>query len=746
MSSAHGWSLEPRKILLHVSGFSAALAGVSSGFLYLDAEMTLGHLMLGVAVIHFSYSMLFLKVHHVTTWMIDSFLAYLLLMIFIFDRLSGARNTPRTWPMALLLVDLQLIFSADKKSVWLVVLIVGWMFLTGIEDSVRFGLYDLFANDEQYEHMRETCDCEHPPCAKSLVTFLPGFVPSFFVVVLDFMVTRRFATKSREANAKLAASSTATEAIAHALAAFDLETASAILEQSRDIPPSLSSALETILENLNKYKPYLPEALLVDPRDYRDHANPDNNDVPGLETGHAAIVFTDIKSSTLIWNACPEGMKKGLQLHNKVIRELIREFGGYEVKTIGDAFMIAFRTAADATLFGMAAQVRLLHAPWPASLLALPQCARDGDLWAGLRIRVGVHCGDVTVEKNEVLNRYDYFGTTVNKAARVEAVSAAGAVGLTEDVEMAVGGLEAVQGLSVISRGMVNLQGLGLSLIILTVPSEVLQRQHTCRMNDRRKSEARESVVTVSSLSNGPDVMKRVVRRVSSASVAGIECRYETPDEAQIPGCHEAALDIISSVLQRTNGTILAVMDCTIFIGWNTVYPCSSHLESAIGFTQLLDAESLGVAGCFRMGITTGTFFVGSVVISDRQFMNIFGSTIPLIPILVQAAESFSTAAMFASLSSTQDLKNNYHSVIRPVLEARAPLQLRLPSSFTIYQIRSGTLASGPFAQPGEEEWAWSPAYWTAYEACNADELHRHADGDKAVTRAAVSLNLKNTC
>ena len=58
-------------------------------------------------------------------------------------------------------------------------------------------------------------------------------------------------------------------------------------------------------------------------------------------TGIVTLVFTDIEGSTVLWEHLGKAFKPVLDLHNQIFREAIAEFGGYEVKTEGDAFMVA---------------------------------------------------------------------------------------------------------------------------------------------------------------------------------------------------------------------------------------------------------------------------------------------------------------------------------------------------------------------------------------------------------------------
>ena len=77
-----------------------------------------------------------------------------------------------------------------------------------------------------------------------------------------------------------------------------------------------------------------------------------------------AIAFTDIQSSTALWAECPAEMSAALDLHNTIIRQCIAAHKGYEVKTIGDSFMVAFTSPSDAACFSIAVQQDLFAADW----------------------------------------------------------------------------------------------------------------------------------------------------------------------------------------------------------------------------------------------------------------------------------------------------------------------------------------------------------------------------------------------
>ncbi|HEY5171956.1 MAG TPA: adenylate/guanylate cyclase domain-containing protein, partial [Acidimicrobiia bacterium] len=125
-----------------------------------------------------------------------------------------------------------------------------------------------------------------------------------------------------------------------------------------------------------------------------------------LPSGTVTLLFTDIEGSTRMWDAHPADMQVALARHDVLLREAIDAANGYVFKTVGDAFCAAFDTAADALQAAVVAQRTVGAAPWPAS--------------TPIRVRMGLHSG--TCEERDG----DYFGSVVNRAARLEAIAHGG--------------------------------------------------------------------------------------------------------------------------------------------------------------------------------------------------------------------------------------------------------------------------------------------------------------------------------
>jgi class 3 adenylate cyclase len=117
--------------------------------------------------------------------------------------------------------------------------------------------------------------------------------------------------------------------------------------------------------------------------------------------GSLTVLFTDLRGSTQLYRQIGDAPAFGLVLdHFEVLRRVVNQQDGVIVKTIGDAVMAVFRAPADALRAAVLAQREL---PQP------------------LQLKVGIHYGPcIAVTLND---RLDYFGSTVNIAARLESLS-----------------------------------------------------------------------------------------------------------------------------------------------------------------------------------------------------------------------------------------------------------------------------------------------------------------------------------
>jgi class 3 adenylate cyclase len=140
----------------------------------------------------------------------------------------------------------------------------------------------------------------------------------------------------------------------------------------------------------------------------------------GIAIRDIAILFTDIRGSTALYQRIGDlNAYELVQQHFDWLREATVRHGGAVVKTIGDAVMAAYPDAAHA----VAAALDMRAA---AERYNLGQPDRP------VALKIGVHHGTaIAVTMNDEL---DYFGQTVNIAARVQALADAQEICVTGEV------------------------------------------------------------------------------------------------------------------------------------------------------------------------------------------------------------------------------------------------------------------------------------------------------------------------
>jgi class 3 adenylate cyclase len=125
-----------------------------------------------------------------------------------------------------------------------------------------------------------------------------------------------------------------------------------------------------------------------------------------VEINQVALMFTDIKGSTALYSRIGDAKAYAMvREHFAVLTHAVRVHDGAIVKTIGDAVMAAFADPADAVAAALDVQ---------RDIAAFNRDAGDGSII----VKLGVHAGPcIAVTLND---RLDYFGTTVNMAARLQ--------------------------------------------------------------------------------------------------------------------------------------------------------------------------------------------------------------------------------------------------------------------------------------------------------------------------------------
>jgi class 3 adenylate cyclase len=137
-------------------------------------------------------------------------------------------------------------------------------------------------------------------------------------------------------------------------------------------------------------------------------------------SGVVTFLFTDVEGSTRRWEADAEGMRAALVVHDKVLHTAIEAYDGFLFSHTGDGFVAAF-----------------------ASPMSAVNAAIDAQRELQLPVRMGLATGEAELRDG------DYFGTVLNRAARVMAAGHGGQILLAESTA----GLRSAAGARLCQRG-----------------------------------------------------------------------------------------------------------------------------------------------------------------------------------------------------------------------------------------------------------------------------------------------------
>ena len=133
-----------------------------------------------------------------------------------------------------------------------------------------------------------------------------------------------------------------------------------------------------------------------------------------LPGGTVTFVLTDVEGSTALWEEAPEAMRTALARHDALFEAAVAQHRGVHIRPRGegDSRFAVFASAPDAVAATLAIQEAFAAEAWPTP--------------RPIQVRIGVHTGEAQLREG------DYYGSAVNRCARLRGIGHGGQVLLSE--------------------------------------------------------------------------------------------------------------------------------------------------------------------------------------------------------------------------------------------------------------------------------------------------------------------------
>jgi WD40 repeat protein/class 3 adenylate cyclase len=167
-------------------------------------------------------------------------------------------------------------------------------------------------------------------------------------------------------------------------------------------------------------------------------------------TGTSTFMLTDVVGSTSLWDTLPAAMSQALVRHDALMTQAVEGAGGRLIKSMGegDSTVSVFARAGDGLRAGLAAHAALAAEAWPEGV--------------AIHIRSALHTGDADLRDGQ------YFGPTLNRAARLRSLAEGGEV-LLSHVTAELVAADLPPGVALVELGRQSLRGLGEPDLVVAV-------------------------------------------------------------------------------------------------------------------------------------------------------------------------------------------------------------------------------------------------------------------------------------
>lgn len=169
------------------------------------------------------------------------------------------------------------------------------------------------------------------------------------------------------------------------------------------------------------------------------------------------FLFTDLENSTYLWEKYPDEMQTVMARHDTILKEIIQHNRGNVIKSTGDGFHAYFDSANDGILAAIQGQVALKAERWSENGLKV-------------KVRMGLHTGESEHRDG------DFYGSTVNRAARMMDIAYGGQV-LASEVTASLSRQALPEDIFLIDKGQHRLKGIAQLEHVYQISSSGLENE-----------------------------------------------------------------------------------------------------------------------------------------------------------------------------------------------------------------------------------------------------------------------------